>query len=133
MCSSCGEEPQTIEHRLQLCPNAVALRLQLFGEPFPTLPVLTTKPGSRVSTKTAVTTTTGHEDSLMPKTIHEASFCRFSYLSCLGCPSNELAIGEKPNAFTEREQMPESAPKNGEKLKQGRREALPGVDSNFPC
>ncbi len=27
-CPSCGEEPQTAEHWLQRCPNAVALRHQ---------------------------------------------------------------------------------------------------------
>ncbi len=32
-CPSCGEEPQTVEHWLQRCPNAVALRHQLFCEP----------------------------------------------------------------------------------------------------
>ncbi len=45
-CPSCGEEPQTVEHWLQRCPNAVALRQQLFGEPSPPLSVLTTNPGS---------------------------------------------------------------------------------------
>ncbi len=30
-CPSCGEGPQTVEHWLQRCPNAVALRQQLFG------------------------------------------------------------------------------------------------------
>ncbi len=44
-CPSCGEEPQTVEHWLQRCPNAVALRQQLFGEPSPSLSVLTTNPG----------------------------------------------------------------------------------------
>ncbi len=45
-CSSCGEEPQTVEHWLQWYPNAVALRQELFGEPSPPLSVLTTNPGS---------------------------------------------------------------------------------------
>ncbi len=45
-CPSCGEEPQTVEHWLQRCPNAVALRQKLFGEPSPPLSVLTTNPGS---------------------------------------------------------------------------------------
>ncbi len=45
-CPSCKEEPQTVEHWLQRCPNAVALRQQLFGEPFLPLSVLTTNPGS---------------------------------------------------------------------------------------
>ncbi len=44
-CHSCGEEPQTVEHWLQRCPNAVALRHQLFSEPSPPLSVLTTNPG----------------------------------------------------------------------------------------
>ncbi len=43
-CPSCGEDPQTVEHWLQRCPNAVALRQQLFGEPSPPLSVLTTNP-----------------------------------------------------------------------------------------
>ncbi len=43
---SCGEEPQTVEHWLQRCPNAVALRQKLFGEPSPALSVLTINPGS---------------------------------------------------------------------------------------
>ncbi len=45
-CPSCGEEPQTVEHWLQRCPNAVALRQKLFGEPSPPLSLLTTNPGS---------------------------------------------------------------------------------------
>ncbi len=45
-CHSCGEEPQTVEHWLQRCPNAVALRQQLFGEPSPPLSVLTTNTSS---------------------------------------------------------------------------------------
>ncbi len=45
-CPSCGEEPQTVEHWLQRCPNAVALRQNLFGEPSSPLSVLTTNPGS---------------------------------------------------------------------------------------
>ncbi len=45
-CPSCGEEPQTVERWLQRCPNAVAVRQQLFGEPPPSLSVLTTNPGS---------------------------------------------------------------------------------------
>ncbi len=45
-CPSCGEEPQTVEHWLQRCPNVVALRQKLFGEPSPPLSVLTTNPGS---------------------------------------------------------------------------------------
>ncbi len=44
--SCCGEEPQTVEYWLQRCPNAVALRQKLFGEPSPPLSVLTTNPGS---------------------------------------------------------------------------------------
>ncbi len=43
---SCGREPQTVEHWLHRCPNAVALRQQLFGEPSPPLSFLTTNPGS---------------------------------------------------------------------------------------
>ncbi len=45
-CPSCGEEQQTVEHWLQRCPNALALRQQLFGEPSLPLSVLTTNPGS---------------------------------------------------------------------------------------
>ncbi len=45
-CPSCGEEPQTVEHWLQRCPNAVALRQQLFGELSPPLSVLSLSPGS---------------------------------------------------------------------------------------
>ncbi len=45
-CASCGEEPQAVEHWLQRCPNTVALRQQLFGEPSPPLSVLTANPGS---------------------------------------------------------------------------------------
>ncbi len=45
-CPSCGEEPQTVEHWLQRCPNAEALTQQLFGEPSPPLSVLTSNPGS---------------------------------------------------------------------------------------
>ncbi len=45
-CPSCGEEPQTVEHWLQRCPNAVALRQQLFGKLPPPLPILTSNPGS---------------------------------------------------------------------------------------
>ncbi len=48
-CTCRGEEPQTVEHWLQRCPNAVALRQQLFGEPSPPLSVLTTNPGSVVA------------------------------------------------------------------------------------
>ncbi len=44
-CPSCGEEPQTVEHWLRRCLNAIALR-QLFGEPSPPLSVLTTNPGT---------------------------------------------------------------------------------------
>ncbi len=44
-CPSCGEGPQTVEHWLQRCPNAVALGQKLFGEPSPPLSVLTTNPG----------------------------------------------------------------------------------------
>ncbi len=46
---SCGEEPQTVEHWLQRCPNAVALRHQLFGVLSPPLSVLTTNPGSMLA------------------------------------------------------------------------------------
>ncbi len=45
-CPSCGEELQTVEQWLQRCPNAVARRQQLFGEPSPPLSVLATNPGS---------------------------------------------------------------------------------------
>ncbi len=45
-CPNCGEEPQIVEHWLQRCPNAVALRQQLFGEPSPPLSVLTINLGS---------------------------------------------------------------------------------------
>ncbi len=45
-CPSCGEELQTVERWLQWHPNAVALRQQLFGEPFPPLSVLTINPDS---------------------------------------------------------------------------------------
>ncbi len=45
-CPSCEEEPQTVEHGLQRCPKAVALRHQLFGESSPLLSVFTTNPGS---------------------------------------------------------------------------------------
>ncbi len=45
-CPSYGEEPQTVEHWLQRCPYAVALRHRLFGYPFPPLSVLTTNPDS---------------------------------------------------------------------------------------
>ncbi len=48
-CHCCGEEPQTVEHWLQRCPNAVALRHQLFGVPSPPLSVLTTNPGSMLA------------------------------------------------------------------------------------
>ncbi len=48
-CPGCGEEPQIVEHWLQRCPSAVALRQQLFGEPSPPLSVLTTNPGSVVA------------------------------------------------------------------------------------
>ncbi len=44
--SSCGEEPQTVEHWLRWCPNAVALGQHLFGEPSTPLFVLTTNSGS---------------------------------------------------------------------------------------
>ncbi len=46
-CPSRGEELQTEEHWLQRCPNAVALRQQLFGEPSPPLSILTTNPSLR--------------------------------------------------------------------------------------
>ncbi len=45
-CPSCGDEQQIVEHWLQRCPNAEALRQQLFGEQSPLLWVLTTNPGS---------------------------------------------------------------------------------------
>ncbi len=48
-CPSCGEEPETVEHWLQRCPNAVAQRQKLFGEPSPPLSVLTTNPGSMLA------------------------------------------------------------------------------------
>ncbi len=48
-CPSCGEVPQTVERWLQRCPNAVALRQQLFGEPSPPLSALTTNPGSELA------------------------------------------------------------------------------------
>ncbi len=57
-CPSCGEEPQTVEHWLQRCPNAVALRQKLFGEPSPPLSVLTTNPGNVLALATTTTTKT---------------------------------------------------------------------------
>ncbi len=42
ICRNCGEQLETIEH----CPNALAMRRLLFGEPSPPLSVLTTDPGS---------------------------------------------------------------------------------------
>ncbi len=45
-CPSCGDEQQIVEHWLQRCSNAEALRQQLFGKQFPPLCVLTTNPGS---------------------------------------------------------------------------------------
>ncbi len=36
-CPSCRYESQTVEHWLQRCPNAIALRQQLFSEPSPPL------------------------------------------------------------------------------------------------
>ncbi len=45
-CPSCGEEPQTVEHWLQRCPNGAALRQKLFAQPPPSLSVLNTNPGS---------------------------------------------------------------------------------------
>ncbi len=45
-CPSCGEESHTVEHWQQRSPSVVALRQQLYGESSPSLPVLTTNPGS---------------------------------------------------------------------------------------
>ncbi len=45
-CPSCGEEHQTVGNWLQRCPNAVALRQHLFGEPSSPLSVLATNLGS---------------------------------------------------------------------------------------
>ncbi len=41
-CPSCEEEPQTVEHWLQRCLNAVELGQQLISEPPPPLLLLTT-------------------------------------------------------------------------------------------
>ncbi len=43
-CLLCKEEPQTLEHWLQRCPNLVGLRQHTFGSPSPPLGVLTTDP-----------------------------------------------------------------------------------------
>ncbi len=40
----CKEEPQTLEHWLQRCPNLDVLRQHTFGSPSPPLGVLTTDP-----------------------------------------------------------------------------------------
>ncbi len=43
-CSLCKEEPQTLEHWLQRCPNVDVSRQHTFGSPSPPLGVLTTDP-----------------------------------------------------------------------------------------
>ncbi len=43
-CSLCKDEPQTLEHWLQRCPNLDVLRQHTFGSPSPPLGVLTTDP-----------------------------------------------------------------------------------------
>ncbi len=43
-CPLCKEEPQTLEHWLQRCPNLDGLRQHTFGSPSPPLGVLTTDP-----------------------------------------------------------------------------------------
>ncbi len=43
-CPLCKEEPQTLEHWLQRCPNLDVLRQHTFGSPSPPLGVLTTDP-----------------------------------------------------------------------------------------
>ncbi len=43
-CPLCKEEPQTLEHWLQRCPNLDVPRQHPFGSPSPPLGVLTTDP-----------------------------------------------------------------------------------------